>query len=170
MSCELVVLTNWLNVFNPYRLFGSWSMFVATGLPPGCCFSKMDAINLSSIGLCCSFGAFNCNYAQFSLRSQTINLLSAVQEFMNHCIYFVLQSCYILSLLLFVKAVTAPAPLPSLDMCCLVPLCFFIEHELCFSSMSVCLLKKHQGWKWWTALTNRIENVFSVSFKGPAQP
>lgn len=139
-------------------------MFVATGLPPGCCFSTMDAIIFSSIGLCCSFGAFNCNYAQFSLQLQTINLLSAVQEFMNHCIYFVLQSCYIL-FLLFVKAVTVPAPLPLLDMCCLVPLCFFIEHELCFSSMSVRFFKETPGLK---MLTNRIENV--LSFKGPAQP
>lgn len=43
------------------------------------------------IGLFGSFGPFNCNYAQFSLQPQTVNLLLAVQEFMNRCIYFVLQ-------------------------------------------------------------------------------
>lgn len=80
--------TNWLNVFNPHRLFGSWSTFVTTGLPP---FSKMDPINFSLTGPCCSFAAFNCNYAPFPVQPQIVNLLLAVQEFMNRCIYFVVQ-------------------------------------------------------------------------------
>lgn len=83
--------SNWLNVFNPHRLFGSWSTFVATGVPSGCWFSKIYATNFSLIGVCCSFVPFNCNYVLFSLQPQTIYLLLAVQEFMNRCIYFVLQ-------------------------------------------------------------------------------
>lgn len=58
--------------------------------PPGCQLSKMDATNFSLIRLCRSFGLFNCNYAPFSFRPHTVNLLLAVQEFMNRCIYFVL--------------------------------------------------------------------------------
>lgn len=141
------------------------------GLPPGCWFYGTDAINFSLIGLCCSLGAFDCNYATFSLQPQPQFLLLAVQEFMNHCIYFVLQKLlHFYPFCLSCNCTSTPNFAEYLLSCALVLL---YTTWTFFHSMLVCLLKKTPGLEWQTALTNRVENVFLwlvpyvSSFKGP---